>query len=324
MYLCYNNYRMGDAMMPKKNVIKLCIFVFVLGVIVGITSLVIAESINSDEVLYDNSNSNTSNGNVQDVLDDMYNIIDHSSLGFSLLIHNPGNITSEPVAGLYRYQGVTDNSHDVNNYICFGTFNKDTCTGNIDNYLYRIIGINSAGDMKIIKYSNLGSRGWDNGQKGSDWAHTALYLDLNDSLFLNNTDYIPDSTWSNKIMSVDWPFGIITNVNASASTLASIELNFTDSVNAKIGLVYLHDYYYALGGDINCKITNCNSNWMFNKTEYYGKMWTPIRYADNGAWTTTGGDAVSTSRCVRPVFFLRATERIASGSGTITDPYILS
>ncbi len=336
MYLCYNNCRMGDAMMPKKTVIKLCIFIFVLGVIVGITSLAIAESIQSEDVLYDNSNSNTSNDNVQDVLDDLYSIYDHSGVGFSLLTHTPTGLSTELVGGLYRYQGVQDANNNVDNYICFGTTNKSTCIGDTDKYMYRIIGINPSGQMKLIKKEALNTAYAWNSTPEVDWAHSELYAGLNGSYFLTNTTYIPNSNWSSKISTIDWHYASFTNESVGAETMYVNEISAA-IVSAKIGLMYVHDYTYGLVGGNNCssvgEYSTCKKSWIHlskNDTEAPNSWeWTMSRYDNIYAWRIASDGflryywAFTESLSVRPVFFLRASERIVSGSGTLTDPYIL-
>ena len=69
------------------------------------------------------------------------------------LLENPtSGLNTTEEGGLYRYQGTNDT---VNNYICFGTSDKSTCTGNTDIYMYRIIGINEDGQLKLIKKEAL-------------------------------------------------------------------------------------------------------------------------------------------------------------------------
>ena len=79
------------------------------------------------------------------------------------------------VDGMYRYKGTTTAVN--NNYICFGTSNKDECLANPDTYMFRIIGITSAddntvglkkGQLKIIKAtpSNT-SQKWGNREDDS-------------------------------------------------------------------------------------------------------------------------------------------------------------
>ena len=58
---------------------------------------------------------------------------------------------------MYRYQGTSDLVN--NNYICFGTDNKATCTSDEDHYMYRILGITPSGEMKLIKQTPVVEQG---------------------------------------------------------------------------------------------------------------------------------------------------------------------
>ena len=297
---------------------------YFLGILSCITVVVIAESINSNEVLYDNSSSNTSFDNVQDAIDDLYNIYDHSSLGFSLLTHTPTGLSTSLVAGMYRYQGTT-----ANNYICFGTTNKNDCVSDTDKYMYRIIGINESGELKLIKKEALNTSYQWSSPTGSDWAHCILFTNLNGSAFLENLTYIPDNTWSARITNSDWHY--YTSSDSTASTIAERELE-APTVSAKIGLISLTDYAY-----VNITPTYSNTSWIeLSKNDSgapNGFDWSITSYNSIAPWHIGNGgvlgsgtsDAYADARhSVRPVFFLSASETIASGSGTITDPYILS
>ncbi len=102
----------------------------------------------------------------------------------------------------YRYVGT-----NPNNYICFGTPDKDTCTGDTDKYMYRIIGIfednNGNQHLKLIKKEALNTAyAWHSNNKTStDWNESDLYKGINGSYFLINEEYsyMQDSTWADKI-----------------------------------------------------------------------------------------------------------------------------
>ena len=157
-----------------------------------------------------------------------------------------------------------------------------------------------------------------------DWVHSDLYNGLNGSYFLTNIDYIPDSTWSNRIATIAWHY--YSTTDSSVSTIMERELN-AEIVNAKIGLMYLHDYANSLVIPAYSK-----SSWMhLSKNGNNGYEWSITNVSGNlNAWAiiSDGGinwySSTNNVLSVRPVFFLRASERIASGSGTLSDPYILS
>ena len=282
---------------------KKLIIGYILGILSCIAVVVIAESINSSEVLYDNSNSSSNKDNVQDVLDDMYNIIQHGNLGFSLFANSLNGISTELIGGLYRFQGSDSGVNLVNNHICFGTTDKNTCVGNTANYMYRIIGIDANGQMKLIKKEALDTNyQWNS--SNARWPNSELFNGLNGSYFLTNTSLVPTG-WGDRIAINPWHYYASSDNNSE--TILERELS-APTIDAKIGLIYLHDIKKSLGW------VNSSGGWTITQqNESY--VW--LTYSGATGW-------VRSERAVYPSFYLRASERIASGSGTITDPYMLS
>jgi len=249
-------------------------------------------------------------------------------------------------AGMYRYQGT-----DAMNYVCFGTTVKSECVGNTDAYMYRIIGIRPNGQMKLIKKEALNStvNWWDNFWDDIEWPSSNIYTSINGSSFLTNTTYVPIG-WENKIATTSWYYGdTTTNGNYDGATMYPIENpfgestasnKFTKTVSAKIGLMYIHDYYYAyVSGGAPGSYSNAKTAWIHlskNDTSAPNSHeWTISRYgADRmgnyASWrvysvgdidrATWDGNALS----VRPVFYLTSDVEITGGTGTIDDPFLIS
>ena len=259
------------------------------------------------------------------------------------LLNNPTNgLNTSLEGGLYRYQGTNST---VNNYICFGTSDKSTCTSDTDKYMYRIMGINSSGQLKLIKKEALNSLyAWDP-SSGVDvsWEDSEMFSGLNEEYFLSNTTYVP-SNWSGKIAITNWKYGDNTDVNKTALELYDYENSWSNTVDAKIGLWYLHDYYYGLSGGNNCSLSEkseiCKSAWIFLWNDGNDisattatSEWTMSRHILNvrycGAWAvplsgTVGTvNFVKTTLLVRPTFFLTSEVEYLGGSGTITDPILV-
>ena len=134
---------------------------------------------------------------------------------------------------LLRYVGTaTDaNEHRLNNYICFGTTDKSTCTENPDTYMYRIIGITTENvnrdlglvpnQIKIIKAtpSNT-SQAWSTDYETDiDWDNESntvkIYLN---SIFMETiTKLVGPHNWSDLITSQQWYKG--DNTSASSSEI---------------------------------------------------------------------------------------------------------
>ncbi len=109
-------------------------------------------------------------------------------LGISALdivASKPKSLSPNPDQGdMYRYQGTSELVND--NYICFGTDNKDECTNDEDHYMYRIIGITPEGEMKLIKQTPIVEEGntifsWFKATETSD-SGSALYGTTEDGL----------------------------------------------------------------------------------------------------------------------------------------------
>ncbi len=181
-----------------------------------------------------------------------------------------GVLSEDIVGGMYRYQGVTSEyaSDDLkvvdNNYICLG----EDCT-EFGKDLYRIIGINENGELKVIKKVPLPELyGWLlNAREDLKWPDSNMFHILNDSdnTFMNTLD----DKLKNIIVDYTWIYGDSIHKTLDAKLMYEIETgakevphyvldesnNYvreyytwdknTDIVKAKIGLMYVHDYLMA-------------------------------------------------------------------------------
>ena len=210
--------------------------------------------------------------------------------------------------------------------------------------MYRIIGVNSNGQLKLIKKEALNSTmKWCNSYSADfPWRSSTIYSNINGSSFLSNSSYVP-SGWSSKIADSSWKYGDMKNYNTTAANLYSIENAWTSTVSAKIGLWYLHDYYYGLSGGNNCSAnpSTCGTSWIYidnndSSDPGSGYEWTMSRY-DYSIYDGTyralhvyaggyvnGGSYMNESFSVRPVFYLTSEVEIVSGTGTIEDPIIIN
>ena len=241
-------------------------------------------------------------------------------------------------AGMYRYQGkynVVDN-----NYICFGTISKSECTGNTEAYMYRIIGVNSSGQMKLIKKEALNTavQWWDNYTDNIEWPSSNIYTTLNGNDYLLNDTYVPTG-WESKIATATWKYGDTKSYGSyKGATIYATENAWTTTVSAKIGLMYIHDYYYAYAsGGAPGSSSNAKTAWIHfseNDTSAPSSFeWTMSRYGLTGslyfAWYVNSNSSInrqdlSNAFSVRPVFYLTSDIEITGGTGTIDDPYIIS
>ena len=267
----------------------------------------------------------------------------------------------------YRYAGASD---QVNNFVCFGSTAKPCPTDN----LYRIIGV-FENKVKLIKYDYatstlLGTDGdygessnpdstyykgsltsidqyyWNNkndtsinnGYGSNIWSTSLLNkINLNTN-FINNIG----STWANKIATTTWKVGGNTNILLLVPSVAYKNEIVTPAENttydAKIGLMYASDYYYAASPRawtlVGCDFDEGKdyrdasaNNWI-----YMGhNEWIVSHQSDNlnnafiviyfgfVLYSSVSGDAG-----VRPSFNLESTVAYVSGSGSMSDPIRLN
>ena len=227
----------------------------------------------------------------------------------------------------YRYAGA---SADVKNYICIGS-SETTCP--TDN-LYRIIGVfgdNNHGIsgqqlVKVIKNTSWGTYQWDS-SGSSTWSSSSLYSSLNSS-FLN----INMSGYENKIATVKWKLGTDRKTIAvPVKTFFDSEItNTTSTVSAKIGLMYLSDFGFAIqpgywttnlnsynnvASGTDWLLLGDNSEWVISVTS--GTTGYAVRIATNGYAVSM---LVTQNHAARPTFYLTSDVLYISGSGTSSDP----
>ena len=233
--------------------------------------------------------------------------------------------------GLYRYQGT---SSAVNNYVCFGTTSKSTCTSNPYTYMYRVIGINSSNQVKLVKAYSLERMQWYTDHTTNiTWPNSIIYKNINGSSFLTNTTYVP-SGWSSKIATYSWKYGEYDIRDNTASYITSyVEGYWTNSISAKIGLIYFSDYYYAYqSGGLNCydNASTCRNSWIYSyESAVIGRSYSYNTYficnvSDDGSASCSAGSPTAKTLNILPAFFLTTSVKYISGRGTSSDPFIIS
>ena len=251
---------------------------------------------------------------------------------------------------------------NVKNFVCFGS---DATTCPTEN-LYRIIGVFN-NHVKLIKYdyaksSLLGTDGdfsqeytsnYFSGEQGESPSSNSLYY-WNKATSTNtwsesnlnkvnlNTNFVNNigTAWANKIATTTWKVGGGTYANlrdAVPKTAYQYEVGSsasTTTYDAKIGLMYVSDYYYSASPSAwtlvgyNSDYTKSyasakGENWLYGG----GWDWTISRFSDLSvsAFGVTSDGRVSyynvhSRRGVRPSFSLLSSTTYVSGSGSMSDP----
>ena len=250
---------------------------------------------------------------------------------------------------------------NVKNFVCFGS---DATTCPTEN-LYRIIGVFN-NHVKLIKYdyaksSLLGTDGdfsqeytsnYFSGEQGESPSSNSLYYWNNagtntwSASKLNtvnlNTNFTTNigTAWANKIATTTWKVGGGTYANlrdAVPKTAYQYEVGSsasTTTYDAKIGLMYVSDYYYSASPSAwtlvgyNSDYTKSyasakGENWLYGG----GEDWTISRYSDysdSAFFVSSDGvvrfNLVGNGYGVRPSFSLLSSTTYVSGSGSMSDP----
>ena len=255
---------------------------------------------------------------------------------------------------------------NVKNFVCFGSDVAPCPTEN----LYRIIGV-IEGKVKLIKWdyaksSLLGingdfsqeyTRSYFSGEQGENPLSNSTYYWNNDTQTntwseskLNtvnlNTNFTTNigTTWSNKIATTTWKVGGGTYANIYSSVpktayQCELESSVTSTTyTAKIGLMYVSDYYYGASPSA-WTLVGYNSDYTKSYASAKGENWL---YAGGWDWTISRvsnrsdavfvvfsdgnvyGDYVYKGRNgLRPTFNLVSSVTYVSGSGTQSDPIII-
>ena len=243
----------------------------------------------------------------------------------SLYYHN-STLNNGAGDNSYRYAGASNN---VNNYICLGS-DATTCP---DANLFRIIGV--FGDQtKVIRAKSVGDQKWHTSDSNT-WSSSSL------NTYLNGTYLTSLGTLKNKIATTTWKVGggswsnIGTSVPKTAYQYEVGSNASSTTYDAKIGLMYVTDYYYSAspsawtlvgynGSDATKDYRAATStNWLYLGSD----EWTISRNSDTTSTAfcvnSTGFvslDSVTISYAVRPSFNLESSTTYVSGSGSMSDP----
>ncbi len=242
----------------------------------------------------------------------------------NIYIHD-SSLTNGAGDNSYRYAGASDS---VNNYICLGS-DAATCP---EANLFRIIGV-FGGKTKVIRAKSVGGQKW-NTSYSNTWSSSSL------NTYLNGEYLTSLGTIADKIATTTWKVGGNTSANISGvvpKTAYQYEVGSsasTTTVDKKIGLMYVTDYYYSASPSAWTLVGYNSSdaakdyraakttNWLFS-----GQEWTISR---NSGTTGNAFDVnsaglvdyynVSGSCAVRPSFNLLSSTTYVSGSGSMSNP----
>ena len=243
----------------------------------------------------------------------------------NIYIHN-SSLTNGAGDNSYRYAGASDS---VNNYICLGS-DATTCP---DANLFRIIGV--FGDQtKVIRAKSVGKKQWHTSADNT-WSSSSL------NTYLNGEYLTSLGTLKNKIATTTWKVGGNTYANIKGvvpATAYQYEVGSSASsttYGAKIGLMYITDYYYSASPSAWTLVGYNSSD---ATKDYRAATSTNWLYLGSYEWTISRDSGyknlvfivysagfvnnynVTYSNVVRPSFNLLSSTTYVSGSGSMSDP----
>ena len=246
--------------------------------------------------------------------------------GDNALYYHNSTLTNGAGDNSYRYAGASDS---VNNYICLGS-DATTCP---EANLFRIIGV--FGDKtKVIRAKLVGGKQWHTSESNT-WSSSSL------NTYLNGEYLTSLGTLAGKIATTTWKVGggsfsnIGTSVPATAYQYEVGSNASTTTVDKKIGLMYVTDYYYSASPSawtlVGYNESDATKDYSAAKTTnwlYLGSNeWTISRYTDDSrgafcvyAYGYVGNKHVDSGAGVRPSFNLLSSTTYVSGSGSMSDP----
>ena len=193
---------------------------------------------------------------------------------------------------------------------------------------------------KGSNYENIATYYWNTTTQSNIWSESNLNkINL-------NTNFLAKigKKWADKIIETTWKVGGNTRDNIREVTPSVVypnEIlnpmsNTTDSkteYKAKVGLMYISDYGFAVGPSFWATNLSGYSNASANNWMYMGlDEWTITRVANTSGLTfdvystgslngnTSFSEVYSNGNGVRPSFSLSSSTTYKSGSGTATDP----
>ena len=246
--------------------------------------------------------------------------------GDNALYYHNSTLTNGAGDNSYRYAGASDS---VNNYICLGS-DVATCP---DANLFRIIGV--FGDQtKVIRAKSVGNKQWHTSESNT-WSSSSL------NAYLNGEYLTSLGTLADKIATTTWKAGggiwsnIVTSVPKTAYQNEVGSSASSTTVDKKIGLMYVSDYYYSASPSawtlVGYNESDATKDYRAAKTInwlYSGSYeWTISRdsgYSDFAFYVYSDGsvdhDYVDDNVGVRPSFNLESSVKYVSGSGSMSDP----
>lgn len=219
-------------------------------------------------------------------------------------------LTGTPISN--TTQILLDNNTTYGNYTYMGgTYLKGIQENNYvwyNGFLWRIIGKNSDGTIRLITEENVTAIPWGPYNDGNyvttgyinDWLNNYFYGHLNDTKnIIQEGDYFCSEIASDVTLR--------TTCSKDSTIKAKVGLISSDEYNLS-GASGQNNKYYLINGQEYWTMTPCDSSAAWYASYYYYEM------NCNSSWMIYGA---------RPVINIKSDSIITNGNGSVTKPYIL-
>ena len=175
-----------------------------------------------------------------------------------------------------------------NNYVWF------------DGFLWRIMGKNADGSIRMITEENVTAIGWGASNTAQDYDNSYINDWLNNYFYpkLEHKDLLVNQTWCSE--------------TTTSSTSRTTCTNNLSSVQKPVGLLSIDEYNLASG--------------QFSYLNTFEDSWTSTPSSTSYVWMASGSSSRGSLGLllgVRPVIGISSDVTITGGNGTLTDPYII-
>ncbi len=209
---------------------------------------------------------------------------------------------------------------DPNNYVKF------------NNEIWRVVGIYN-NSIKIIRNDSYGNYSFDSNTGNQYW------LDSTIMPYLNNDYYNSLSSDAKELIDSNGTWYIGDTLN-SDNAVTSYSNSKTRTWNGKVGLVSTYEFLYAgpndscysIGGNEYYNCGNSQVNWIIQNMQMDSWTLSPYTYSNgrgvplsiSPSGYVSSGSGGYAFMLIYPCVFIKYDSVIDSGSGIISDPYILS
>ena len=206
-----------------------------------------------------------------------------------------------------------DNSTDGTYNYMDGTYLKGSQDSNyiwFDGFMWRIMGTNADGSIRMITEENVTAISWGRETNGE------LLVNYDDSYIVDwlNSYFYPKLKDKDLLVKHIWCSESVIDASSSRTTCT----NNLSSVQQYVGLISLDEY--NLSNQALGYLSNSQHFWTITPVNNDGNAWSIDSTKEDNNYASY---SISGTLGIRPVVNVKANVIISSGVGTITDPYMI-